>query len=67
MLIDIDKPHLYPHHNIISSLAYSVQASDVDTVLVDGKIIMEKREVKTLDVEKIKFMAEKHAKDLITR
>lgn len=67
VLIDIDKPHLYPHHNIISSLAYSVQASDVDTVLVDGKIIMENREVKTLDVEKIKFMAEKHAKDLITR
>ncbi|WP_313756096.1 amidohydrolase [Tissierella sp.] len=67
LLIDIDKPHLYPHHNIISSLAYSVQASDVDTVIVEGKIIMEKREVKTLDVEEIKFMAEKHAKDLITR
>lgn len=67
ILIDIDKPHLYPHHNIISSLAYSVQASDVDTVIVDGKIIMEKREIKTLDVEKIKFMAEKHAKDLIRR
>ncbi|WP_406242371.1 amidohydrolase [Tissierella carlieri] len=67
ILIDIDKPHLYPHHNIISSLAYSVQASDVDTVIVDGKIIMENREIKTLDVEKIKFMAEKHAKDLIRR
>lgn len=67
LLIDTDKPHLYPHHNIISSLAYSVQASDVDTVIVDGNIIMEKREIKTLDVEKIKFMAEKHAKDLIRR
>ncbi len=67
ILIDIDKPHLYPHHNIVSSLAYSVQASDVDTVIVDGKIIMENREIKTLDVEKIKFMAEKHAKDLIRR
>ena len=67
ILIDADKPHLYPHHNIISSLAYSVQASDVDTVIVDGRIIMEKREIKTLDVEKIKFMAEKHAKDLIRR
>ena len=67
ILIDTDKPHLYPHHNIISSLAYGVQASDVDTVIVDGKIIMEKREIKTLDVEKIKFMAEKHAKDLVTR
>ncbi len=67
ILIDIDKPHLYPFHNIISSLAYSVQASDVDTVIVDGKIIMEKREIKTLDVEKIKFMTEKHAQNLIKR
>ncbi len=67
ILIDVDKPHLYPHHNTISSLAYSAQASDVDTVIVDGKIIMEKREIKTLDVEKIKFMAEKHAQDLIRR
>lgn len=67
ILIDTDKPHFYPHHNIISSLAYSAQASDVDTVIVDGKIIMEKREIKTLDVEKIKFMAEKQGKDLVTR
>lgn len=67
ILIDTDKPHFYPHHNIISSLAYSAQASDLDTVIVDGKIIMEKREIKTLDVEKIKFMAEKQGKDLVTR
>jgi len=67
ILTDMDKPHLYPRHNIISSLAYSVQAADVDTVIVDGKIIMEKREIKTLDVEKIKYMTEKHAKDLISR
>ena len=67
ILIDLDKPHLYPKHNIISALTYSVQGSDVDTVIIDGKIIMEKREIKTLDVEKIKYMTEKHAKDLIKR
>ncbi len=67
ILIDLDKPHLYPRHNIISALAYGVQASDVDTVIVDGNILMEKRIIKTLDVEKIKFMAEKHAKDLVSR
>lgn len=67
ILIDMDKPHLYPRHNIISSLAYSVQGSDVDTVIVDGKIIMEKREIKTLDVEKIMYNAEKAAKDLVNR
>jgi 5-methylthioadenosine/S-adenosylhomocysteine deaminase len=67
VLMDMDKPHLYPLHNIVSSLAYSAQGSDVDTVIVDGNIIMENREMKTLDVEKIIFNAEKSAKSLINR
>lgn len=67
ILIDTDKPHLYPRHNVISALAYSTQGSDVDTVIVDGKILMEDRQLKTLDVEKIKYMAEKKSKDLIKR
>lgn len=67
ILIDLDKAHLYPRHNLVSALAYSTSGSDVDTVIVDGNILMENREIKTLDVEKIKFMAEKHAKDLIKR
>lgn len=67
ILIDMGKPHLYPIHNIISALAYSVQGSDVDTVIIDGKIIMENREMKTLDVEKIMFNVDKIAKDLINR
>jgi 5-methylthioadenosine/S-adenosylhomocysteine deaminase len=67
ILIDMDKPHLYPIHDIISSLAYTVQGSDVDTVIVNGKVIMEKREMKTMDVEKIKYNAEKSAESLIKR
>lgn len=67
VLIDTDKAHFYPKHNIISAMAYSAQGSDVDTVIVDGKILMEKRIIKTLDVEKIKFMAEKLTRDLILR
>lgn len=67
ILIDMDKSHLYPKHSLISALSYSAQGSDVDTVIIDGKIVMEKREIKTLDVERIKFMAERQAKDLINR
>src|SRR5699024_9641080 len=67
ILIDMDKPHLYPLHNVISALAYSVQGSDVDTVIVDGEILMENREMKTVDMEKIMYNAEKLAKDLIKR
>lgn len=67
ILLDLDKPHFYPRHNLVSAISYSAHGSDVDTVIVDGKIIMEKREIKTLDVEMIQFMAEKHAKDLLRR
>ncbi len=67
ILIDINKPHLYPIHNIISLLAYSAQGSDVDTVIVDGKILMENREMKTVDMEKIMYNTEKIAKDLVRR
>ena len=53
ILIDIHKPHFYPRHNIVSSLVYSAQASDVDTVIIDGNIIMENRIMKNIDIEKI--------------
>lgn len=67
ILIDLDKPHLCPIHNVVSALAYSAQGSDVDTVIVDGKVIMEKREIKTLDIEKIMYNAQKLADNLINR
>jgi 5-methylthioadenosine/S-adenosylhomocysteine deaminase len=67
IIIDTQKPHFYPRHNIISALAYSAQASDVKTVIVDGKIVMEDYEIKTIDTERIMFEAEKAAKDLMRR
>ncbi|MDR7870435.1 MAG: amidohydrolase [Tissierellaceae bacterium] len=67
ILIDLDKPHFYPRHNLVSAISYTAHGTDVDTVIVDGKIIMENREIKSLDVELIKYMAEKRAKDLVNR
>jgi len=67
ILIDMDKAHLYPRHNMVSAVAYSAQAPDVDTVIIDGNIVMEDREIKTLDVERIIFEGERVAKDLISR
>lgn len=67
VILDLNKPHFYPRHNLISHLVYSASSADVDTVIVDGKVLMEKRELKTLDEERIKFEAEKRAFDLIKR
>lgn len=43
ILIDFTKPHLYPRHDIYAHLVYSMLASDVDTVIINGDIIMEGR------------------------
>ena len=67
ILVDMNKPHLYPRHNVVSALAYSCQASDVETVIVDGKVLMEKYELKTIDIEKVMYNAEKVAHSLVNR
>ncbi len=59
ILIDLKKPHLTPLHNPISHLVYAANGSDVDTVIVNGKIIMENQEVKTIDEKWVMKEAEK--------
>jgi len=66
-LIDLSKPHLKPLHNIYASIVYAAHGSDVDTVIVDGKILMENRQVKTLDEQAVMEKAEKTAFDLLSR
>ncbi len=67
ILIDFSKPHLKPLHNIYASIIYSACGGDVDTVIADGKILMKKRQVKTLDEQVIMEKAEKTALDLLSR
>ncbi len=59
ILIDMNQPHWYPHQNLKSSLVYSSQGSDVSTVIVNGKIVMEKRELKTIDLQRVKYESDK--------
>jgi len=67
ILIDLSKPHLKPLHNIYASIVYSARGSDVDTVIVDGKILMENRQVKTLHEQAVMEGSEKTALDLLSR
>lgn len=56
-----------PCYDPVSLLVYSANASAVDTVMVDGRLLMEKRELLTLDEEKILFEARQCAERLIAR
>ncbi len=57
-LIDRSGLHWYPRNDTLSLLAYAANSMDVDTVLVDGNILMKHKEFVTLDIERIKADAE---------
>lgn len=67
ILIDLEKPHLTPTHDFYANLVYSAHGSDVDTVIVDGEILMEDRKVKTLNESEVMEKAQKTAHGLIER
>ena len=67
VLLDLEKPHLKPLHDIYATIVYSARCSDVDTVLVDGKVLMENKQVKTLDEEAVMERAEKAAFNFVKR
>lgn len=46
LLLDQNTPGLVPSHNLVSNLVYSANGSCVDTVICNGKILMEGRRVK---------------------
>jgi len=59
ILINMDSSRYFPKGDPATALVYAGSGRDVDTVLVDGKIIMENREIKTLDIERIRHEADK--------
>ena len=59
VLISRRNPTWYPRHNPLSQLVYSGNSADVDTVMVDGRILMAGRKLTTLDEEKIYAEADK--------
>ncbi|MBR2831663.1 MAG: amidohydrolase [Oscillospiraceae bacterium] len=58
-VVDLDRPNLQPVNDPVASVAYSMNGSEIETVMVDGVILMEKGEFKTLDKERIYYEAGK--------
>lgn len=64
IIIDLDKPHLKPLHNLYSAVVYSAQSSDVVMTMVDGRILYQDGEFKTIDKEKVYANLERVCKRL---
>lgn len=53
IVINTNKAHYYPKYNTKAALVYSGNSSDVETVIIDGKLVMENNSILTIDEEEV--------------
>jgi 5-methylthioadenosine/S-adenosylhomocysteine deaminase len=69
-ILDMNRPHLTPLYDAYSHIVYAAGGSDVRTVIIDGRIVMEDRRLLTIDeqeaMERVREIARKIQKSLET-
>lgn len=64
-IVDIDSLNQTPWYNVYSALVYSTKASDVRTVIINGRVVMLDRRLLTLNEDVIKKDANAYRKKII--
>lgn len=67
ILIDLFKPHLYPFNMPLHRITSFTTGADVDTVIVDGKVLMEGRKVLSVDEAEILHGAQEETDLMLER
>ena len=67
VVIDLNRLHTTPSPNPISTLIYAATGGEVDTVVVDGQIVVEQGQLLTLDEDEVMEQAQQHAQALYKR
>ncbi len=67
ILVDLRRPHLSTHSDLASALVFSATGSDVDTVIVDGRVVVRAGRVTTMDESQVVEGASEAASKLISQ
>jgi 5-methylthioadenosine/S-adenosylhomocysteine deaminase len=67
ILVDTGGAHWQPPHSLTAGLVYSARASDVQTVMVDGRVIMRDRQLLTIDKPRVLTEVASHMERLARR
>ena len=66
VLLDINKSsYFYPHHNNLSNIFYSSNSNSVNTVIIDGKVVLEDGNLLTMEENKVFQEVERRASELV--
>ncbi len=52
-IINPDQPHWYPRYDAYNSIAYAMHSEDVESVIIDGKVVMRNRVLVNVDEQRI--------------
>jgi 5-methylthioadenosine/S-adenosylhomocysteine deaminase len=63
--VDMNRPHFVPRTDMVSHLVYSASGADVVDVCINGRWVMQKSELLTIDIERVMFDAEKSFQGLL--
>jgi 5-methylthioadenosine/S-adenosylhomocysteine deaminase len=67
-IVNLDRLHLTPRPaEIISALVYSAEAADVETLIIDGEVVMRGRELLTMDEREVMSEATRESELLLER
>jgi 5-methylthioadenosine/S-adenosylhomocysteine deaminase len=72
ILLDMRRLHLTPwargeHDNLMALLVWSAAAADVDTVIVDGRVVVKEGKLTLVDEEAVRSQAQETAERLLQR
>ncbi len=67
VLLDIKAPHLTPFRHPISHIIYAANGGDVNTVICNGEILMQNRELLTIDEAHVLNISENASEDLLSK
>jgi len=65
IVIDLNLPHLLPLYSIYSQIVYAMNGSEVDTVIINGQIVMEERQLKTIEEERVLYEVKKFSEKIV--
>ncbi|MGO4525818.1 amidohydrolase family protein [Microvirga sp. 2MCAF35] len=67
VLVDLRRPHLYPHNMPVFRLIYFANGNDVDTVIVDGRIALQDRKALFVDEDEVLDDAQRETDAMLDR
>ena len=68
IVVNVNSVHATPHaRNLVSALVYSAQTTDVQSVVIDGKVVMRDRNLATLDEKAVLEDASRASAELTKR